>query len=60
MIVGTPWRMIVFVTGCTRIWALSGHLFDADEDFHSAFLSLGAAASAAQSGRLSGVISQSA
>src|SRR6266568_7557477 len=24
MIVGTPWRMIVLVTGWTRIWALSG------------------------------------
>ncbi len=24
MMVGTPWRMIVLVTGWTRIWALSG------------------------------------
>jgi hypothetical protein len=24
MIVGTPWRMIVLVTGCTRICAESG------------------------------------
>ena len=34
MIVGTPWRMIVLVTGWTRICARVRHLLDADDDMH--------------------------